>query len=47
MPNPKPNALIWLLASIAVIVLDQLSKRWVLTSLPEYTAIPVIDGFWN
>ena len=47
MPNPKPNALIWLLASAAVIVLDQLSKRWVLTSLPEYTAIPVIDGFWN
>ena len=47
MPNPKPNALIWLLASIAVIVLDQLSTRWVLPSLPEYTAIPVIDGFWT
>jgi signal peptidase II len=28
-------------------VLDQLTKLWVLTSLPEYTAIPVIDGFWN
>ena len=47
MPNPKPNALIWLLASIAVIALDQLTKQWVLSSLPEYTAIPVIDGFWN
>lgn len=47
MPRPQPNALIWLLASIVVIALDQLTKQWVLTSLPEYTAIPVIDGFWN
>lgn len=47
MSNPKPNALIWLLLSIAVIVLDQLSKQWVLNSLPEYTAIPVIEGVWN
>ena len=45
--HPKPNALIWLLVSVAVIVLDQLTKLWVLNSLPEYTAIPVIDGFWN
>ncbi len=44
---PKPNALIWLLLSVIVIVLDQWSKAWVLASLPEYTAIPVIDGFWN
>ncbi len=44
---PKPNALIWLLLSLAIIVLDQLTKYWVLTRLPEYTAIPVIDGFWN
>ena len=43
----KPNALIWLLASIAVIALDQLTKQWVLSSLPEYTAIPVIEGLWN
>jgi len=46
-PHPKPNALIWLLTSVAIIALDQLTKLWVLTSLPEYTAIPVIDGFWN
>ncbi|QDH70581.1 signal peptidase II [Marilutibacter alkalisoli] len=44
---PKPNALIWLLVSALVILLDQLTKWWVLTSLPEYTAIPVIEGFWN
>ena len=45
--HPKPNALIWLVLSVVVIVLDQWSKTWVLSSLPEYTAIPVIDGFWN
>ncbi|NDK38818.1 lipoprotein signal peptidase [Pseudoxanthomonas gei] len=45
--HPKPNALIWLLLSLAVIVLDQLSKAWVLARLPEYTAIPVIKGVWN
>ena len=47
MASVKPNALAWLVASVVVIVLDQLSKQWVLGSLPEYTAIPVIDGFWN
>lgn len=48
MPNQaKPNALSWLLLSIAVIALDQLSKNWVLTSLPEFTAVPVVEGFWN
>ena len=45
--HPKPNALVWLVLSVVVIVLDQWSKAWVLSSLPEYTAIPVIDGFWN
>ena len=39
--------MVWLLLSLAVIVLDQWSKAWVLSSLPEYTAVPVIDGFWN
>ena len=29
------------LIALAVIVLDQLTKAWVLASLPEYTAIPV------
>jgi signal peptidase II len=46
-PSPKPNALAWLLLSVVVIALDQLTKAWVLRDLPEYTAIPVIDGFWN
>ena len=47
MARPSPNALPWLALSALVIVLDQLSKWWVLTSLPEYTPIPVIEGFWN
>lgn len=47
MQKTTPNALSWLAASALVIVLDQLSKAWVLASLPEYTAIPVIEGFWN
>src|SRR3546814_9808325 len=24
-----------------------LFRSWVLSSLPEYTPVPVIDGFWN
>ena len=47
MAAVKPNALPWLGASALVLVLDQLTKAWVLASLPEYTAVPVIDGFWN
>lgn len=33
--------------SAVVLVLDQLTKAWVLAALPEYTAVPVIEGFWN
>ena len=47
LTRPRPNALAWLALSVVVIVLDQWSKHWVLTALPEYTAIPVIEGFWN
>ena len=47
MAGVKPNALPWLGASALVLVLDQLTKAWVLASLPEYTAVPVIEGFWN
>lgn len=46
-PVPRPNALPWLLLSAAVIVLDQWSKAWVLSSLPEFVPVPVIEGFWN
>jgi len=43
----KPNALPWLGVSVLVLLLDQLSKLWVLRSLPEFQPVPVIDGFWN
>ncbi|WP_133501296.1 signal peptidase II [Cognatilysobacter terrigena] len=41
------NALAWLLLSAAIIGVDQWSKAWVLRALPEYTAVPVVPGFWN
>ena len=47
MTRVRPNALAWLALSVLVIAIDQWSKHWVLASLPEYTAVPVIDGFWN
>jgi len=43
----RRNALPWLGLSALVIVLDQLSKAWVLATLPEFQPVPVIDGFWN
>lgn len=45
--RPRPNALIWLLLSAVVIGLDQWSKAWVLSSLPEYQAVTVIEDYWN
>ena len=45
--KPRPNALPWLGVSALVLLLDQLSKLWVLRSLPEFQPVPVIDGFWN
>lgn len=47
MAHPKPHALPWLAVSVLVIALDQWSKAWVLATLPEFTAVPVIEGFWN
>ncbi len=47
MSPVKPNALPWLGLSALVLALDQWSKAWVLTTLPEHVPVPVIDGFWN
>ena len=46
-PTVERSALPWLLLSALVLVLDQASKLWVLRQLPEFQAVPVIDGFWN
>jgi signal peptidase II len=43
----RSNSLAWLGLSALVIALDQLSKAWVLATLPEFQQVPVIDGFWN
>lgn len=43
----RPNALIWLALSAVIILLDQWTKFWVLTSLPEHRPVVVIEGFWN
>jgi signal peptidase II len=46
--HSKPNALPWLLISVLVIVLDQLTKWWALTALqPAGVPHPVIPGFLN
>ncbi|MBQ3058720.1 MAG: signal peptidase II [Desulfovibrio sp.] len=33
--------------ALLVIVLDQLSKAWVMTAIPEYRAVPIIPGFFD
>ncbi|MGN2250613.1 signal peptidase II [Frateuria sp. GZRe14] len=46
--HPKPNALPWLLLSLLVIGLDQLTKIWALHALqPAGMPHPVIPGFLN
>ena len=47
MTKVSPNATPWLAVSALVIVLDQLTKEWVLRALPEYQPVVVIEGFWN
>ncbi|QEE24445.1 lipoprotein signal peptidase [Rhodanobacter glycinis] len=47
MTHPKPNALPWLLLSVVVIALDQLSKWCALTGLQPGVPHPVIPGFLN
>jgi len=46
--SKKTNALVWLLLSVAVIVLDQLSKLWAVQALqPVGLPHSVIPGFLN
>ena len=46
--TPKPNALPWLLLSLAVIALDQWSKFWALHALqPAGLPHPVVPGLLN
>jgi signal peptidase II len=43
----KPNALLWLILSAIVIVLDQLTKQIAISSLQPYTPHAVIPGILN
>ncbi|HET9817686.1 MAG TPA: signal peptidase II [Rhodanobacteraceae bacterium] len=47
MSLPKPNALVWLVVSGVVIVLDQLTKAIVLGTLVPYMPHAVIPHFLN
>lgn len=48
MSLPKPNALIWLLLSLVVLILDLWTKEIALAHLEyEGPSIPVIDGLLN
>jgi len=44
---PRPNALSWLALSATLIVLDQISKFWALSTLTYQRPVAVIEGFWN
>jgi signal peptidase II len=41
------NALPWLLLSVAIIVLDLVTKHIALATLQPYQPVPFIDGIWN
>lgn len=43
----KPNALVWALLSLLLIVLDWLSKQWALSALVYQQSVEVVPGFWN
>lgn len=43
----KPNALIWALLSLVLIVLDWLTKQWALSALVYQQSVEVVPGFWN
>ncbi len=46
MPQTRSGALRWLWLSAIVIMLDQLSKWWVLSALVPGERVPVIEPFW-
>lgn len=46
-PKPTPNALLWLVLSAVVLVLDLWTKEIALTHLALHEPVPVIDGLLN
>lgn len=43
----KKTTRLLLLPSLAVIVLDQISKFVIVSTVPEYGTVPIIEGFFN
>ena len=43
----RTSAIAWLLLSLAVLLLDQVSKWWAMTAIPDDVAIAVVEGWWN
>jgi len=45
--SDRKNALPWLGLSVAIIVLDWISKQWALSALTYAVSQEVVPGFWN
>lgn len=43
----RTRAIAWLLLSLAVLLLDQATKWWAMTVIPDDVAIAVVEGWWN
>lgn len=43
----RTSAIAWLLLSLAVLLLDQATKWWAMTAIPDDVAIAVVEGWWN
>ncbi|MFY2764844.1 signal peptidase II [Arenimonas sp. MALMAid1274] len=43
----RTSAIAWLLLSLAVLLLDQVTKWWAMTAIPDDVAIAVVEGWWN
>ena len=43
----SPKLRIFLLIAVVVVILDQLTKYWVVSSIGLHEAVPVIDGFFS
>lgn len=47
MPDVRKGSLIWLVLSVLVIVLDQLTKWVAVSELQLYQQVPIIDGLFS
>ena len=43
----RASDIAWLLLSLAVLLLDQATKHWAVTVLPQNVAVAFVEGWWN